>query len=174
MSLNQDGSVQLVRVDMGAPELRPAAIPVRSELPQFLDQPLQAAGREWRASCVSMGNPHCVVFVPDVDSLKLEEIGPAFEHHPLFPERINTEFVQVLDRQHLKMRVWERGAAETWACGTGACASFVAANLLGHCEDRATLHLRGGDLLIEKSSQNDHIYMTGPATFVFDGYTLLE
>ena len=163
------GVVQLVRVDMGEPVWEPARIPVRSDLPRFLAQPVEVAGRTWTLSCVSMGNPHAVTFVDDVDALPLEKLGPEFENHLLFPERINTEFVQKLDGQTLKMRVWERGSGETWACGTGACAVYAAASALGCCRGRTTLQLRGGELLIDSDVHNNHIFMTGPATFVFDG-----
>jgi diaminopimelate epimerase len=116
-----------------------------------------------------MGNPHCVTFVDMVDPLELEKIGPKFEHHPFFPKRVNTEFVQVISPTELRMRVWERGSGETWACGTGACAAAVAAVLNKKAERRVLVHLRGGDLTIEWRAADNHVYMTGPAEEVFEG-----
>ncbi|MBE6955570.1 MAG: diaminopimelate epimerase [Ruminococcaceae bacterium] len=168
----KDGVVDSVRVDMGAPIWQPEQVPVIFSGEKMLDAPLTVEGKTWQVSAVSMGNPHLVTFVADVDSLNLEEIGPHFECHEVFPERVNTEFIQILDRENLKMRVWERGSGETWACGTGACASFVVANAMGYCGKAATLHLRGGDLLIELA-ENGHILMSGPASFVYDGETLM-
>jgi len=165
----EDGRVSGARVNMGAPIMEPQRIPVDLPGERVLLAPVEIAGREWRITCVSMGNPHCVVFVEDVDSLELEKIGPAFEHHPLFPERVNTEFVQVLDENTLKMRVWERGSGETLACGTGACASLVAAVLAGKNAGRAKLLLRGGALEIEWDRAENTVYMSGPAVLVFDG-----
>ena len=169
LHLGPDGQTESVTVDMGEPELAPEKIPVRADGARAVDIPIEAAGRTWRATCVSMGNPHAVIFVNDVDLLDLQKIGPEFEHHALFPERTNTEFCQVLPDGALKMRVWERGAGETLACGTGACATLVAANLTERSGRAATLKLRGGDLAILWDVQNNHIFMTGPATFVFDG-----
>ncbi len=169
LHLGPDGQTESVTVDMGEPELAPARIPVRADGERAVDIPIEAAGQTWRATCVSMGNPHAVIFVDDVDSLDLPKIGPEFERHALFPERTNTEFCQVLPDGALKMRVWERGAGETLACGTGACATLVAANLTEQIGQAATLKLRGGDLAISWDVQNNHIFMTGPATFVFDG-----
>ena len=169
LHLGPDGQTESVTVDMGEPELTPEKIPVRADGARAVDIPIEAAGQTWRATCVSMGNPHAVIFVGDVDSLDLPKIGPEFEHHALFPERTNTEFCQVLPDGALKMRVWERGAGETLACGTGACATLVAANLTERSGRAATLKLRGGDLAISWDVQNNHIFMTGPATFVFDG-----
>lgn len=165
----KNGTVEAVTVDMGAPILSPAEIPVAGEGSTFIDQPVTVAGQEVHVTAVSMGNPHAVVFVEDTDTLPLSEIGPAYENHPIFPERTNTEFIQVLDKQNLKMRVWERGSGETLACGTGACASLVAAVLTGKTDREATLHLLGGDLKIRWDEQDGHVYMTGPAAFVFDG-----
>jgi len=162
----ENGTVQSVTVDMGAPILKPADIPVQAEGTDFIARPIEVFGKRYEGTCVSMGNPHCVVFVDNVDSLDLPHIGPAFEHHPLFPERVNTEFIQVLDRHTLKMRVWERGSGETLACGTGACASVVAGVLNDRCEREATVRLLGGDLSIRWA---DTVYMQGPATMVFDG-----
>lgn len=165
----KNGTVEAVTVDMGAPILSPAEIPVAGEGSTFIDQPVTVAGQVVHVTAVSMGNPHAVVFVEDTDALPLSEIGPAYENHPIFPERTNTEFIQVLDKQNLKMRVWERGSGETLACGTGACASLVAAVLTGKTDREATLHLLGGDLKIRWDEQDGHVYMTGPAAFVFDG-----
>ena len=169
LHLGPDGQTESVTVDMGEPELAPEKIPVRADGARAVNIPIEAAGRTWCATCVSMGNPHAVIFVDDVDSLDLPKIGPEFERHALFPERTNTEFCQVLPDGALKMRVWERGAGETLACGTGACATLVAANLTEQSGQAATLKLRGGDLAISWDVQNNHIFMTGSATFVFDG-----
>ncbi len=165
----EHGQVASVTVDMGEPILNPKQIPVLGQGDRFINIPIEAAGQTVYITAVSMGNPHGVVFVPEVASLDLPAIGPAFEHHPLFPERTNTEFVQVIDRNTLKMRVWERGAGETLACGTGACAALVAAVLCGKSEREVTLQLLGGDLKICWDLDSGHVYMTGPAEFVFDG-----
>ena len=126
-------------------------------------------GKQWLVTAVSMGNPHAIVYVEHTDTLDLPAIGPAFESHPAFPERTNTEFLEVVDRHTIKMRVWERGAGETLACGSGACASLVASVLTGRTERTATLKLLGGDLDIAWDQETDHVFMTGPADFVFDG-----
>ena len=169
LTLNPDGSTALVSVGMGAPILTPSEVPVLGEGERFVDVPVEVDGKAWHLTAVSMGNPHAVTFVDDVDCLDLEAIGPAFEHHAIFPERTNTEFIRVIDRKTLQMRVWERGSGETLACGTGACASLVAAVLNGLAEREATLQLRGGDLHIHWDEATNEVYMTGPATFVFDG-----
>lgn len=171
----QNGKVQSVTVDMGQAVLTPRDIPVRSEGESFIHQKITAAGQNWYASCVSMGNPHAVIFCEDVLNLPLEKIGPEFENHPLFPERINTEFVKQLNKTTLQMRVFERGSGETMACGTGACAVVVAAVLNGLCQkdEEITVQLLGGDLKIKWSS-NGTVYMTGTADFVFDGTLLME
>lgn len=161
--------VSAITVDMGKPILEPANIPVVSTKERFIDQPVTVRGETVFVTAVSMGNPHAVVFVEDTAGLELTKIGSAYEHHPIFPERTNTEFIQVLDRDNLNMRVWERGAGETLACGTGACAALVAAVLTGRCDREATLHLLGGDLRIRWDEETDHVFMTGPAEFVFDG-----
>ena len=170
----RDGKVQSARVDMGAAILNPAAIPVKFDGDRMIDAPLEVDGKVWNVTAVSMGNPHCVTFVDDVDSLELEKIGPHFENHPAFPERVNTEFVKVIDDHTLQMRVWERGSGETWACGTGACATAVAACLNGYCKkgDDITVHLRGGDLVIRYT--DDTVIMTGPASTVFEGEVEIE
>ena len=170
----RDGKVQSARVDMGAAILTPAEIPVVFDKEKMIDEGLTVDGREWRVTAVSMGNPHCVTFVDDVDGLALEKIGPHFEHHPAFPERVNTEFVKVIDDHTLQMRVWERGSGETWACGTGACATAVAACLNGYCQkgEDITVRLRGGDLVINYTDET--VIMTGPASTVFEGEVEIE
>ncbi|WP_316637588.1 diaminopimelate epimerase [uncultured Ruminococcus sp.] len=170
----RDGKVQSARVDMGAAILNPAAIPVNYDGDRMINAPLEVDGKTWNVTAVSMGNPHCVTFVDDVDSLALEKLGPHFENHPAFPERVNTEFVKVIDDHTLQMRVWERGSGETWACGTGACATAVAACLNGYCKkgDDITVHLRGGDLVIRYT--DDTVIMTGPASTVFEGEVEIE
>ena len=164
------GKVALVKVNMGSPELVPEKIPVMAEGKRAINVPLEVKGNSYQMNCVSMGNPHCVIFMEEeVRNLNLEAIGPDFENHERFPKRINTEFVNVLDRQTLRMRVWERGSGETLACGTGACATAVAAMLNGHVEKEVTVHLLGGDLKIQWDDGNAPVYMTGPAATVFDG-----
>ena len=166
----ENGKVKTVRVDMGAPILNAGLIPIVSENPQVINEAITAGGREYRMTGVSMGNPHAVVFLPEVDSLDLEKIGPSFEHHELFPDRVNTEFVRVIDDHTLQMRVWERGSGETFACGTGTCATVVAAVLNGFCkkEEEILVHLRGGDLRIIYH-EDDTVTMIGPAIYVFEG-----
>jgi len=165
----ENGKVKTARVDMGAAILNPADIPAVYDGNRMIDAPLTVNGKEWKVTAVSMGNPHCVTFVDDVDGLELEKIGPDFENHSAFPDRVNTEFVKVIDGHTLKMRVWERGSGETWACGTGACATAVAAVENGYCKkgDDITVRLRGGDLVINYT--DDTVIMTGPATTVFEG-----
>lgn len=165
----EDGLVEKVRVDMGKAELVPAKIPVKFDGDRAIDVPLTVDGQAYQVSCVSMGNPHCVLFVDDVDSLELEKIGPSFENHESFPDRINTEFIRRIDETTLQMRVWERGSGETWACGTGTCAAVVAACENGFCPkgQDVLVHLRGGDLIINYTDET--VYMTGSATSVFDG-----
>jgi diaminopimelate epimerase len=165
----EDGLVTQVRVDMGEPILTPALIPVEADGERVIDAPITAAGRDWRMTCVSMGNPHAVVFVEDVAAFPIETYGPVFENHACFPKRTNTEFVQVISRTEVSMRVWERGSNETWACGTGACAVGMACILNGLTENRVLIHLRGGDLTVEYDPDTNHIFMTGPATEVFRG-----
>jgi diaminopimelate epimerase len=161
----ENGTVREATVDMGAPVLDGPRIPVASE-GRVVDAPLEVGGTTYRVTCVSMGNPHCVVFVDDVAPLELDRLGPRFEHHPFFPQRVNTEFVAVRGRRELDFRVWERGSGETMACGTGACAALVAAALTGRSDRQARIHLRGGDLDIEWRA-DDHVYMTGEAAEVF-------
>ena len=166
----EDGKVSLVKVDMGQPILEPEKIPVASKGSRVVDEPLLVDGKEYRMTCVSMGNPHAVIFVDeDVKNLPLEKIGPSFENHICFPKRVNTEFVRVIDRHTAEMRVWERGSGETLACGTGTCAVAVACVLNGLTEDAITVHLLGGDLYIEWDREKNTVYMTGPAEVVFDG-----
>ena len=166
--LEADGTVT---VDMGLPRLLAAEIPTTLAAPdeKVINRSLDVAGQTWDVTCVSMGNPHCITFVEDVASIPLETIGPQFEHHPSFPQRTNTEFIQVVNPDYLKMRVWERGAGITLACGTGACASLVAAVLTGRSNRRATVELPGGCLAIEWSETDQRLYMTGPAEKVFSG-----
>ena len=169
----KDGRVQTVQVNMGTPILRPRLIPMDADGVDFIDRPIEVLGKEYHITAVSMGNPHAVVFSPNVDALDLPLIGPDFERHPLFPERVNTEFVQVIDRQTLKMRVWERGSGETLACGTGASASVVAGVLNGLCDEIVTVRLLGGDLLIHWDREGTgEVYMTGSAEIVFEGVYL--
>ncbi|MBD2167555.1 diaminopimelate epimerase [Calothrix membranacea FACHB-236] len=160
-----------VKVDMGLPKLLAGEIPTTLSAAdtKVINQPLEVAGKTWEVTCVSMGNPHCITFVEDVAAIPLESIGPQFEHHPVFPQRTNTEFIQVVSRDYLKMRVWERGAGITLACGTGACASLVAGVLTGKCDRIATVELPGGPLQIEWSEIDQRVYMTGPAERVFTG-----
>ena len=165
----KDGKVSEVKVNMGHPVFMPALIPVKSSLNTIIGEEIEAAGRKWQMTCLSMGNPHCVVPVEDPDALDLEKIGPAFENHELFPEKINTEFIKVLDKNNIRMRVWERGSGETMACGTGACAAAVASCLNGFCpmnEDIRVI-LKGGDLVIRYTDET--VYMTGNCAKVFEG-----
>ncbi len=165
----ENGKVEQVRVDMGEPILAPQEIPVIAKGERVVAEPIEVNQREWKMTCVSMGNPHAVVFVDDVEHLEIEKVGPSFENHKRFPKRTNTEFVQLISRTEVSMRVWERGSAETWACGTGTCAAVMACILNGFTDNRVLVHLRGGDLVIEYDSDSNHIFMTGPATEVFTG-----
>lgn len=165
----KDGKVETVRVDMGEPILVSKEIPIVSDNDEVLDELILVNGKEYHMAGVSMGNPHAVVQVEDVANFPIEEIGPKFEHHERFPERINTEFVKVIDRKNIEMRVWERGSGETFACGTGACAVAVACIRSGLVDRAVTIHLLGGDLFIEWDKESNHVFMTGSATTVFDG-----
>mgnify|MGYP005958690213 CR=1 FL=1 len=165
----EDDKVKTVRVNMGSPILESAKVPVVSEKDKVIDEPVMVNNKEYRITCVSMGNPHAVVFVDDVAGFELEKYGPLFENHKMFPKRTNTEFVEILSRNEAKMRVWERGSAETWACGTGATASAMAAILRGFTDDEVRVSLRGGDLLIHFDRESRHLFMTGPAKEVFHG-----
>lgn len=169
-----DGKVTQVRVNMGEPVLEPSRIPVVGTGKAVVAEPIRVAGQMYDMTCVSMGNPHAVVFMDDVKNLKIQEIGPKFENHRQFPERINTEFVRVIDRKNLEMRVWERGSGETLACGTGACAAAVAAVLNGYADREVVVYLLGGDLRISWSEEDNCVYMTGPAATVFQGEVDLE
>lgn len=166
----QDGAVTYVKVNMGRAVLKPAEIPVNAGGEDFIARSVTAAGKQYLATCVSMGNPHCVVFMNNIGELDLEKIGPAFECHTLFPDRINTEFVEVIDRRTLNMRVWERGSGETISCGTGTCAAMVAAVLNGYCDrgEEIEVRVRGG-VLYNTYLENGEVLMKGPATEVFQG-----
>ena len=165
----ENDKVTQVRVDMGEPILTPEQIPVEAEGERVVNEPILVDGKEWCMTCVSMGNPHAVVCVEDVANFKIEDYGPSFENHARFPKRTNTEFVKVVSRDEAYMRVWERGSAETWACGTGTCATVVACILNGLTDRKVLVHLLGGDLVIEWDEETNHVFMTGPATEVFSG-----
>lgn len=165
------GKVDTVTVDMGAPILESNNIPVISERENVIDETIIVDECEYEMTCVSMGNPHAVVFVDDVERFPLEIVGPKFEHHERFPNKVNAEFVQIIDRSAVKMRVWERGTGETMACGTGSCATAVACVLNDKTDEDVTVRLLGGDLLIRYDRANNKVYMTGPAKVVFDGVT---
>lgn len=165
------GRVALVTVNMGEPIFAPSDVPVAvdEEIDMVRDYPVSIGGENYKLTCISMGNPHCVAFVDEVDSFPIEEIGPRFESDKMFPNRVNAEFVQVVSRTYAKMRVWERGSGETLACGTGTCASVVACILNGKTDDEVTVKLLGGELIIRWDRESNLVYMTGPATVVFDG-----
>lgn len=165
----ENGQVTWATVDMGEPILKSKEVPVIAETEEFINQKFEVDGQVFNMTAVSMGNPHTVTYVDDVDNFPLEVVGPKVENHECFPERVNAEFVQVIDEETLKMRVWERGSAETLACGTGACAVLVASVLNGKSKRKATVQLKGGDLIIEWREEDNHIYMTGPAKTVFEG-----
>lgn len=174
----EDGKVSKVRVDMGEPELIPAQVPVKASVLGLADdrreaivaEPLEIKARSYDITCVSMGNPHCITFIgEDVRDFPLEEVGPVFEKHELFPERVNTEFINVIDKDHLRMRVWERGSGETLACGTGACAVAVASYLNGFTGRSVDIELLGGHLEVVYDEKTNHVFMTGQATEVFSG-----
>ena len=165
----KDGKVDTVKVNMGTPILKAVDIPVRSEKEQVIDEPVMVDGKEWKITCVSMGNPHAITYIDDVKNLEIEKIGPKFENHEIFPDRVNTEFVHVIDRNTVEMRVWERGSGETLACGTGSCAVAVSSILNGLTEEEVTVKLLGGDLKIFWDRTENKVYMTGSATTVFDG-----
>lgn len=166
----KDGKVEKARVDMGEPILKLELIPVKGEGEMLVKEPILVDGKEYEMTCVSMGNPHAVLFLDEnIKDLDLEKLGPKFENHERFPERTNTEFMNVIDRNTMNLRVWERGSGETWACGTGTCASVVASVLNGLTERKVLVHLLGGDLEIFWDEKDNHVYMTGSATTVFDG-----
>ena len=170
----EDGKVKTVRVDMGSPILKAKDVPVISEKEQVIDEPIMIDNKEYKITCVSMGNPHAITFIDDTDSLDIESIGPKFEKNEIFPDRINTEFIQIVDRNTIKMRVWERGSGETLACGTGACASVVACVLNNLTENKVPVKLLGGDLFIEYNREENTVYMTGPARVSFVGNIDIE
>ena len=166
----EDGKVKYVTVDMGKPELNAENIPVNhNNKEQVISEPITVDGKEYNITCVSMGNPHCIMFVDNVNKIEIEKIGPKFEHNSIFPNRANIEFVEVLNKNEVNMRVWERGSGETWACGTGACATAVACAVNGKTNRRVKVHLKGGDLNIDWEKDSDSVFMQGPAEFVFDG-----
>lgn len=165
----EGGKVQTVRVDMGEPILKGLQVPTTVDADRVIEHPIEVDGREFKFTAVSMGNPHCVIYVDDAVSFDLEVWGPKLEKHPMFPRKINVEFVTVNSRNQANMRVWERGAGPTLACGTGACATLVASVLTGVTDRTATISLKGGDLLIEWNESDNHVYMTGPAAEVFRG-----
>lgn len=167
----EDGKVDTVKVNMGTPELVPERIPVVCEAAResIIDEPVFVQGQEYKMTCVSMGNPHAVIFMDNVTDLKIEKIGPYFENHERFPKRINTEFVKVLDRQNVQMRVWERGTGETLACGTGCCATVVACILNGLTDESVTVKLLGGEIRVTWDRESNLVYMSGPAVTVFEG-----
>ena len=165
----KDGKVIMVKVDMGTPILKTELIPIVADGDMVVNEPIIVDRTEYRMTGVSMGNPHAVIYMDNIKDLNLDQLGPKFENHERFPKRINTEFVKFIDRHTLEMRVWERGSGETMACGTGACAVAVASILNGLTEEKVTVKLLGGDLQIEWDREEDKVYMTGPATTVFDG-----
>ena len=171
LTLNvENGKVASVCVDMGEPMFAPEQIPVLAEGEPVVDEPIRVGDKDWKMTCVSMGNPHAIVFLDTpVKDFELEKYGPLFEHHERFPKRTNTEFVRVISRREAEMRVWERGSAETWACGTGTCATVVACILKGYTDREVLVHLVGGDLVIRWDEETNHVFMTGPATEVFSG-----
>lgn len=170
MKIGADQKVSLVRVNMGKAILSPSQIPLQADGNDFIHQPVDVGGQIMHLTCVSMGNPHAVTFVDNLDNLDLKKMGPLYEHHPLFPARVNAEFVSILDSHTIQMRVWERGSGETLACGTGACAAVVACVLRSICprEEDITVRLLGGELAISYQ-HDDTVFMTGPATTIFDG-----
>ncbi|MBQ8591152.1 MAG: diaminopimelate epimerase [Lachnospiraceae bacterium] len=165
----KDGKADLIKVNMGAPELVAKDVPVISENETVIDEAIEVEGTAYHMTCVSMGNPHAVVYMEDVDGLDIEKIGPKFENHERFPNRTNTEFVKVIDRHTVQMRVWERGTGETLACGTGCCAVAVACVLNNLTDEKVTVKVLGGELLIEWNREENIVYMTGPAEIVFEG-----
>ncbi len=170
LSVNEKNKVESVEVNMGEAILKASEIPVKSDKEKVINERIKIAGLEYNITCVSMGNPHCVVYMDEIDDLDLEKLGPKFENDSIFPERVNTEFIKVIDENTLKMRVWERGSGETWACGTGACAAVVSSVLNGYCKYDTPIKIKllGGELTI-KFMKNGLVYMSGPAEFVFEG-----
>jgi len=170
----KNNKVERVTVDMGVPVIAAKEVPVVAEEETVIAAPIRVRGTEYEITCVSMGNPHAVTFVEDTNAIDIETIGPEFEHHPMFPERVNTEFIQVISESEINMRVWERGSGETLACGTGACASVYACMLNGLTGNEVLVHLLGGDLSIRVDEKTGHVFMTGPAVTVFEGKLLEE
>ena len=165
----ENGKVSTVRVNMGSPIFKSKDIPVISDKEEVIGDEIEVAGETYKMTCVSMGNPHAVVFMDEVEGLPLEKMGPLFENHVRCPKRVNTEFVKILDENTVEMRVWERGTGETLACGTGACATVVACVLNGLTKEQVTVKLLGGNLQIQWDRESNLVYMTGPATTVFEG-----
>ena len=165
----EHGKVKTVRVNMGAPILECDKVPVKYDDEKMINKPVKVDGKTFNITCVSMGNPHAVTFINDTDNLEIEKIGPKFENNEIFPDKVNTEFIQIIDKKTVKMRVWERGSGETFACGTGACASVVASVLNRLTENKVTVKLLGGELEIEYNQDENTVYMTGPARVVFTG-----
>ncbi len=174
LTVNEENLVEAVKVNMGNPILEPSQIPAVFEGDMAVDVPIEVQGQEYKVTCVSMGNPHAIVFVEDTNNLDLEKIGPDFEHHKVFPNRTNTEFVEIVDRNHVKMRVWERGTGETLACGTGCCATVVACVLNGLTDTDVEVEVLGGKIQIRWDRESNLVYMTGPATTVFEGEIQIE
>lgn len=165
----ENGKATMVRVNMGEPILTAREVPVKSQNEKVIDEEILVAQQPYKMTCVSMGNPHAVVFMDDVAQLEIEKLGPLFEHHERFPERTNTEFVKVINRELVEMRVWERGTGETLACGTGCCATVVACILNGFTDRKVTVRVLGGEIVCEWDEKTNVVYMTGPATTVFEG-----
>lgn len=165
----KNGVVDTVRVDMGQPILKPKKIPVISDEECVKDLEVPVLDKNFKFTCVSMGNPHAITVIDDVKNFDIEKYGPVVEEHSLFPKKVNAEFIELVDSENIKMRVWERGSGETLACGTGACASAVACMLNGYTGRKINVELLGGNLKIEWNKNDNHVYMTGPATIVFDG-----
>ena len=170
LSVNEENKVESVEVNMGKAILKSSEIPVKFDKEKVINERVKIADSEYNITCVSMGNPHCVVYMDEIDDLDLEKLGPKFENDSIFPERVNTEFIKVIDENTLKMRVWERGSGETWACGTGACAAVVSSVLNGYCKYDTPIKIKllGGELSI-KFMKNGFVYMSGPAEFIFEG-----
>lgn len=165
----ENGKVKTVRVNMGAPILECDKVPVKYDDEKMINKPVKVDGKTFNITCVSLGNPHAVTFINDTDNLEIEKIGPKFENNEIFPDKVNTEFIQIIDKKTVKMRVWERGSGETFACGTGACACVVASVLNRLTENKVTVKLLGGELEIEYNQDENTVYMTGPARVVFTG-----
>ncbi|WP_034551868.1 diaminopimelate epimerase [Carnobacterium funditum] len=170
IELEKEGDeITRARVDMEMPILKTKDIPMRWSEEECINQPLQVNGQTYQVTAVSMGNPHVVTFVEDTKGIEIEKIGPYFEHHEVFPEQVNTEFIRIIDNKTIEMRVWERGSGETLACGTGACAAVVAAHLNGYTSRKVTVKLLGGDLLVEWDEGTNLVYLSGSATTVYEG-----